>query len=215
MSELAAKLAIRRSKIASPAEAARIAADIGAASSSENTATLATTPNQKQSTSLPADNVRDGHDRTPETAMNPSPDSAPWRETPSQKMHPVRSSPSPDISHAKSVEKGVGPVEKDSSVGDRDHDGFDNIDDFLGAGLNEGLDKLNIRSDQTHAKGGIRRRNSTTRNDNEDEKVSEVYGDGELGQLRSKIELLQAENKEKDELINVAREKGGMEIGHA
>ena len=85
MSELAAKLAIRRSKIASPAETAKIAADIEGVSPSHATIPLPNTP-ADEGTRLDA--TGNGNSGTPETALRPSPDSAPWRETPSAKIAP-------------------------------------------------------------------------------------------------------------------------------
>ena len=188
MSELQAKLAARRSKIASPEEARKIAED-------------AAPRTPLESKVVAGHGTADGAVATPELPLNPSPDSAPWHDTPSQKIG------SSATEAAASKGENEAPVGQEESVAgeavqEKDNEGFDNIDDFLGKGLNEGLQRLNIGSG-VRAEEGIRRRNSITRNEDEEE-VDAATGttNGELGELRSQIRLLQAQNKEKDEVIN-------------
>lgn len=196
MSELQAKLALRR-KISSPEEARKIIA-----------LEASTPPPQAQEAGAGnGSGAAVGAAVSPEVTMNPSPDSAPWRDTPSQKIG--SSSSGEGAEDGEINEKEVSVTSLPSA--ERESEGFDNIDDFLGKGLNEGLEKLNIGS-EVRADEGIRRRNSVTRNEGDDigDGADAEAGDGELGQLRSQIKQLQAQNREKDEVITALQ----IEVNH-
>jgi hypothetical protein len=196
MSELQAKLARRRSQIASPEEASKLKEAVEVPAVPVPYRAVLSTPE-----TTPASTVnKDSGEKKSEGYIS-SPDAAPWRDTPSQKVGGggiIASSPV------------ITPAVDLSTDFDTSTAGFDNIDDFLGADIMKGLGDLEAQSQSQYSKG-----DETGKQTSSAAEAGIITGGGveigggdeeeEVGRLRSQVGQLQAANTEKDGLISSLR----------